>query len=496
MSHRNQTLLFFAVSVLVFLFYVKFDREKKNDESAEYVTPEATSQQPFDQGESPDQLIEQRNSDGGIVDRIKGKLQSGIHEMVDESFNKSTDSAIQWLTNIAAYDKTNEQPKDPLEQTVEQRFFEYYKCYPHGAISELPGDRVEIKYPVARGIYFTLSFEGGDICTGHWSPSVIAQHLLGAIYDQDDSLAQNNSEALAWYLKASEQGFPLSQYNLGVLYYNGDGTTQSYEDAARYFRKAADQGLSIAQNSLGDMYLYGQYFNQNYSEAMKWYLKAAEQGNAIAQNNLGIMYENGYGVKANDSEAVKWYQKAANRKNVYAQYNLGNIFTKHHPDQHDFNKALRWYRKAAENGHALSQKVLGIMYQMGRGTEPNPAEAVKWFKKAAEQGNLEAMVHLGYLYEHGLCEGQDIIKAKDIYLATIQKANSDSLFSIAEGWHNDSSQPNDLGMAYLWYRLAAHKGNKQGNDSCVYIAKDMTKAQISKAEEMSRQLIERYGEAK
>jgi hypothetical protein len=136
------------------------------------------------------------------------------------------------------------------------------------------------------------------------------------------------------------------------------------------------------------------------------------------------------------------------------------------------------------------------MYQMGRGTEPNPVEAAKWFQKATEQGNLEAMVHLGYLYEHGQWIDQEKFKAQDLYLATVQKADAGSLFSIAAGWHNDSSQPNDLAMAYLWYRLAAHKGNKQGNDSCAYIAKDMTKAQISKAEEISRQLIERYDEAK
>jgi hypothetical protein len=208
------------------------------------------------------------------------------------------------------------------------------------------------------------------------------------------------------------------------------------------------------------------------------------------------MHENGYGVEANDSEAIKWYQKAAKRNNVYAQYNLGDIYTKYLPDQCDFNKAFRWYRKAAENGHVLSQKVLGIMYQMGRGTESNPVEAAKWFQKATEQGNLEAMVHLGYLYEHDLCEGQDIFKAKDLYLATLQKADADHLFSIAAGWDIDSSQPNDLVMAYLWYRLAAHKGMKQENDNCDYIAKDMTKAQIVKAEEMSRQLIERYGKAK
>jgi hypothetical protein len=111
---------------------------------------------------------------------------------------------------------------------------------------------------------------------------------------------------------------------------------------------------------------------------------------------------------------------------------------------------------------------------------------------ASAQNNHGAMVHLGHLYEHGLGVDQDKSKALDLYLATAQKENADNLYYIGVEWEIESTQPNDMVMAYLWYRMAAHKGNNQGNTNCSYLAKSMTSEQISKAKEISRVLIKRY----
>ena len=61
------------------------------------------------------------------------------------------------------------------------------------------------------------------------------------------------------------------------------------------------------------------------------------------------------------------------------------------------------------------------------------------------------------------------------------------------GWELDDCRPHDNAMAYLWYRLAAHKGMNQGNKNCAYLSEKMTAADISRAEESSRRLIERMG---
>ncbi len=94
-------------------------------------------------------------------------------------------------------------------------------------------------------------------------------------------------------------------------YYGRNGVAQSDTDAVAWYRKAADQGNAPAQSNLGVMYENGRGVAQSDAEAVKWYRKAADQGNARAQYNLGWRYENGRGVAQSDAEAVAWYRKAA-----------------------------------------------------------------------------------------------------------------------------------------------------------------------------------------
>lgn len=491
--HKIQSLLFLLVSVLVFLVYVKIDREKNSNDSAMHAASESATRESYEKGIWPDRSVDHTQTKGGAIDKIKAKLKSVILGKVVERAETNVGSLIQWLITIAEADAVDTRAEDLSDQTAEKKISEYIKCLPHGSLGEIRGDRLEIVYPVSMHETVSLSFDGGDICKSHLNQSVIAQYALAAVYRQGDFIPQNYSEALKWYLKASENGFPLAHYDLGTMYYNGSGVTQSYKTAAGYFRQAADQGLSAAQDSLGDMYYYGHYFKQNYAAALEWYRKAAEQGYPNAQNNLGVMYQSGYGVEADDAEAIKWYRKAADRNDAYAQYNLGDYYSEDYPFRYDFGKAFKWYRKAAENGHARAQKSLGIMYQMGRGAKQNHAMAAKCYEAAAEQGDTEAMAHLGYLYEKGLGVGQNKIKAQNFYVAAAQEADADTLFSMGVGWELDDCRPHDNAMAYLWYRLAAHKGIKQGNKKCDYLSEKMTAADISRAEESSRRLIERMG---
>ena len=52
---------------------------------------------------------------------------------------------------------------------------------------------------------------------------------------------EDYAEALKWYRKAAEQGYPLAQSNLGGMYANGLGVAQDYTEAVDWYRKAAEQ---------------------------------------------------------------------------------------------------------------------------------------------------------------------------------------------------------------------------------------------------------------
>ena len=54
-------------------------------------------------------------------------------------------------------------------------------------------------------------------------------------------MLQNDREAVKWYLRAAEQGYPDAQFNLGMSYEFGEGVDQDVGAAIRWYRKAAEQ---------------------------------------------------------------------------------------------------------------------------------------------------------------------------------------------------------------------------------------------------------------
>jgi len=119
----------------------------------------------------------------------------------------------------------------------------------------------------------------------------------------------------------------------------------------------------------------------------------------------------------------------------------------------DYIAAIKWYRQAAEQGHSLAQYNLGVVYKDGQGVSKSLTSSAKWFKLAAEQGDAQAQNQLSLMY--GLGEG---VIQHDIY-------------------------------AYMWASLSAINGNKGGGRLRDLVAKNMTPADISTAQKLTRDCI-------
>jgi uncharacterized protein len=135
-----------------------------------------------------------------------------------------------------------------------------------------------------------------------------------------------------------------------------------------------------------------------------------------------------------------------------SQYLLGSSYLRGEGVP-DYATAAMWHAEAAEQGHADAQFNLGLMYANGDGVPEDDAIAVEWFTKAAEQGYADAQYRLGIRYEYG--EGV----------------------------------PEDDVIAYMWFNLAAAKGSESAKSGKDKIAKEMTAADISKAQVLSRECL-------
>ncbi|HSR55039.1 MAG TPA: tetratricopeptide repeat protein, partial [Alphaproteobacteria bacterium] len=158
---------------------------------------------------------------------------------------------------------------------------------------------------------------------------------------------------------------------LGLMYMNGRGVPQDNSEAVKWYRKASEQGYARAQYNLGYMYMKGYGVPQDYAEAVRWYRKAANQGYARALHSLAFMYRYGRGLGHDYEEAVRLFRKAALQ---------------------GFDDSVKWIRHAAEQGHAGAQYSLGLLYQGGRGLVQDYAEALRWFEEAAQQDYTPAIL--------------------------------------------------------------------------------------------------------
>ena len=210
--------------------------------------------------------------------------------------------------------------------------------------------------------------------------------LMGWGYQHGVGVAEDDAEALRWYLLAANQGYAWAQNNLASMYRSGEGIEENDGEALRLFRMAAEDGDAPAQNNLGAMYDNGEGVAEDNEEAVRWYRMAASQGYGIAQANLGWMYETGEGVVEDDAEAVRWYRLAIAQGNAQAQNNLGAMYDKGEGVEEDDEEAVRLYRLAAEQGHGHAQNNLGWMHYNGQGVEQSDTAAARWYLLAAERG--------------------------------------------------------------------------------------------------------------
>jgi TPR repeat protein len=202
---------------------------------------------------------------------------------------------------------------------------------------------------------------------------------IGPDYSQED--------ALSWFEKAAQRGYPPAEVNLAVMYINGWGTPANYGKALHWLLAAAGQGFARAYFNLGILYLDGKGVSKDLSEAFRWFHKGAQAGDSSAQTNLGYMYDQGLGCTQSSALAVEWYRKAAGTGNAMGENNLADMYLRGQGVGQDDAAAFTWFQKAAAQGHTGARIKLGYLYSQGRGTTKDLEAAYSWITAAVVAGD-------------------------------------------------------------------------------------------------------------
>ena len=160
-------------------------------------------------------------------------------------------------------------------------------------------------------------------------------------------------------------------------------------------------------------------------------------------------------MKGDFAAALKEWLPLAAQGNAKAQFELGLMYSKGKGVTQDYKEAARWYRLAAKQGLAIAQNFLGSMYSDGQGVTQDYKEAAKWYRLSAAQGNGFSQFNLGVMYANGQGVIQD-----DVY-------------------------------AHMWFNVLASVGNTGAGQNRDSIAKRMTAADISKAQDLARACVQK-----
>ncbi len=247
---------------------------------------------------------------------------------------------------------------------------------------------------------------------------VTAQRKLSLRYQQGNGVELDEQKAREWAEKAAAQNDISAQFSMGYYYeYGKGGLSADAVKAAEYYIKAAQQGHADAQLSCANLLLQGPDAEKNTPEAVEWIRKSAAQGNTRAQELLRQIEQARQleaAVKAFESHiqrvlngdyaAQEWLDEAIGGDSLVAKHYhavccaLGIYGARGLPDM---ESALEGFTEAANAGYADSQLVLGHLCLKGLYMDEDKKAAADWFRKAAEQGNADALDALAECYEKG-----------------------------------------------------------------------------------------------
>ena len=144
------------------------------------------------------------------------------------------------------------------------------------------------------------------------------------------------------------------------------------------------------------------------------------------------------------------------------------------------------FKKDAAAGDAKAQNALGFMYTSGKGVPKNNVEAVQWYRLAAAQGLAEAQHALGVMYALGEGVPEDYKEAVVWYRRAAEQGLAGAQHNLGLMYANGDGVPEDAVLAYLWLNMAGANGDKAATEYRHKISKQMTPAQIERAQELSR----------
>jgi TPR repeat protein len=135
-------------------------------------------------------------------------------------------------------------------------------------------------FAVALLIVLVVFVFGQPDPVGPTQEELAADYAKGLQYERGDTVTMDYAQAMTWYRKAADAGYPPAEQAVGIMTMAGRGLVKDAKGATEWFRRAAEHGLPEAQVQLAGDTLSGIATadgKPDKVEAMKWLLLGAEK---------------------------------------------------------------------------------------------------------------------------------------------------------------------------------------------------------------------------
>ena len=293
-----------------------------------------------------------------------------------------------------------------------------------------------------------------------------AMNLIGSAFQYGEGVEANPEQALAWFSRSAQAGWPHAYANLGDIYADGElgldadpirardmfeaGLRVDFDGAvaieyAAWLRKAeppirdearalrlveeaAAMGKMRALGELGYFYAEGIMVEQDYARAMALFEQADQQGHPKSARNLGFMHDEGIGVAENDALALEYYLRAGRAGDKEGMADAASLLwfgsDTVTPDQ---STALDLAQRAMTRRSPKGFEFMGDRAYYGQGIPEDRVLAIDYYTQAWEIGGRAYSAYaLGWQYANGDGIEQDIPRGAAFYRRAAELGRADA----------------------------------------------------------------------
>ncbi len=163
-------------------------------------------------------------------------------------------------------------------------------------------------------------------------------------------------------------------------------------------------------------------------------------------------------------------------------------------DKGDYITAFQILEPLAQQNDLEAMLMLGFMLEAGKhGILQDYSEAFKWYQRSAQGNNAMGLFNYGRMYYSGFYVSKDDREAEKLFIQAVKKGHIRAQYYLGMLYEDGvgGTREKDLGLAHMWYNIAASKGHEDAAIARDRVAENLTTEEVNQAHESAWNFLQK-----